>query len=216
MGFFSLANLDQIMRAPYGGVFMEALIRAKQDKTSFADVSSSRQVSKLIAKNPISLYELFHKYPRLRTGQGTHQNSVEIVFSLRKKLHIFWFWVEICSRIFENVWNFLKIFRNSTRSGVELENSFRLFGLNRIDIYAHVLVTFSLEDRIAGRRPADVRKQKKIAAKRRKIVYRLRAKTRWRAPHWKFKNQKSKFMDFKPFQKVHVKNAVKVHEMIWW
>ena len=59
-------------------------------------------------------------------------------------------------------------------------------------------------------------KQKKIAAKRRKIVYRLRAKTRWRAPHWKFKNQKSKFMDFKPFQKVHVKNAVKVHEMIWW
>ena len=39
---------------------------------------------------------------------------------------------------------------------MELENSFRLFGLNHIDIYAHVLVTFSLEDRIAGRRPADV------------------------------------------------------------
>ena len=34
---------------------------------------------------------------------------------------------------------------------MELENSFRLFGLNHIDIYAHVLVTFSLEDRYIGR-----------------------------------------------------------------
>ena len=64
-------KIDEIMRAPYGGVFLEELILAKRIK-GFSG-KTLKSLSKTHHNNPRSSYELFQKYPRLREGQGTLQ-----------------------------------------------------------------------------------------------------------------------------------------------